>query len=99
MVGIKVDKTWDERAAGGAYKRPNFPTIVSSSSYSVGSVSQVNRSIAGRVISVRPVNIAGQSGAGGLVGMGPVQRPALRLAAALGQMLSELLGGRGGRNC
>jgi transposase len=26
MVGTKVDKTWDERAADGAYKRPNFPT-------------------------------------------------------------------------
>jgi transposase len=26
MMGTKVDKTWDERAAGGAYKRPNFPT-------------------------------------------------------------------------
>lgn len=26
MVDTKVDKTWDERAANGAYKRPNFPT-------------------------------------------------------------------------
>ena len=26
MVGTKVDKTWDERATNGAYKRPNFPT-------------------------------------------------------------------------
>ena len=26
MVGTKVDKTWDERSAGSAYKRPNFPT-------------------------------------------------------------------------
>ncbi len=26
MVGTKVDKTWDECATNGAYKRPNFPT-------------------------------------------------------------------------
>jgi transposase len=25
-VGTKVDKTWDERAADGVSKRPNFPT-------------------------------------------------------------------------
>jgi transposase len=26
MVGAKVDKTWGDGAADGAYKRPNFPT-------------------------------------------------------------------------
>ncbi|MGF6970525.1 transposase-like protein [Paraburkholderia sp. WC7.3g] len=26
MVGTKVDKTWGDGAADGAYKRPNFPT-------------------------------------------------------------------------
>ncbi|EIM95308.1 IS66 Orf2 family protein [Paraburkholderia hospita] len=26
MVGTKVDKTWGDGAANGAYKRPNFPT-------------------------------------------------------------------------
>lgn len=43
---------------------------VSPSSYSIGSVGQVNRSVAGTIISARPVDIAGQSGAGGAVGMG-----------------------------
>lgn len=41
---------------------------ISPTSYSVGSVGQVNRTVAGRVISVRPVEINGTTGAGGTVG-------------------------------
>jgi outer membrane lipoprotein SlyB len=43
-------------------------TNVSPTSYSVGSVGQVNRTVAAKVISVRPVDIAGTTGAGGLAG-------------------------------
>lgn len=43
---------------------------VSPDTYSVGSVGQVNRSVAARVISAGPVAIAGNSGAGGVVGAG-----------------------------
>ncbi|RQR81455.1 MULTISPECIES: hypothetical protein [unclassified Burkholderia] len=43
---------------------------VSPSTYSVGSVGQVNRTVSARVISARPVNIDGQRGAGGLAGLG-----------------------------
>ena len=43
---------------------------VSPDTYSVGSVGQVNRSVAARVISARPVAIAGNSAAGGVVGAG-----------------------------
>jgi outer membrane lipoprotein SlyB len=41
---------------------------ISPASYSIGSVGQVNRTVAGRVISVRPVEINGATGAGGAVG-------------------------------
>lgn len=41
---------------------------ISPTSYSVGSVGQVNRTVAAKVISVRPVDIAGTTGAGGTVG-------------------------------
>ncbi len=37
-------------------------------SYSVGSVGQVNRTIAGKIISARPVEINGSTGAGGATG-------------------------------
>lgn len=43
-------------------------TNVSPTSYSVGSVGQVNRTVAAKVISVRPVEINGTTGAGGTVG-------------------------------
>jgi outer membrane lipoprotein SlyB len=41
---------------------------IAPTSYSVGSVGQVNRTVAARVISVRPVEINGTSGAGGTAG-------------------------------
>lgn len=41
---------------------------ISPTSYSVGSVGQVNRTVAAKVISVRPVDITGTIGAGGAVG-------------------------------
>jgi outer membrane lipoprotein SlyB len=41
---------------------------ISPTSYSVGSVGQVNRTIAARVISARPVEISGTTGAGGATG-------------------------------
>lgn len=41
---------------------------ISPTSYSVGSVGQVNRTVAAKVISVRPVQINGNTGAGGTVG-------------------------------
>lgn len=41
---------------------------ISPTSYSVGSVGQVNRTVAAKVISVRPVDIAGTTGAGGTAG-------------------------------
>jgi outer membrane lipoprotein SlyB len=41
---------------------------ISPTSYSVGSVGQVNRTVAAKVISVRPVDIAGTSGTGGAAG-------------------------------
>jgi outer membrane lipoprotein SlyB len=41
---------------------------VSPTSYSVGSVGQVNRTVAAKIISVRQVDIAGTTGAGGTVG-------------------------------
>lgn len=41
---------------------------ISPTSYSVGSVGQVNRTIAAKVISVRPVDITGTTGAGGTAG-------------------------------
>jgi len=41
---------------------------ISPTSYSVGSVGQVNRTVAARVISVRSVEISGTTGAGGTVG-------------------------------
>jgi outer membrane lipoprotein SlyB len=40
----------------------------SPNSYSVGSVGQVNRTIAAKIISVRPVEISGVTGAGGATG-------------------------------
>lgn len=43
-------------------------TNISPSSYSVGSVGQVNRTVSGKVISIRPVTIAGNSGVGGTAG-------------------------------
>jgi outer membrane lipoprotein SlyB len=43
-------------------------TNVSPTAYSVGSVGQVNRTVAARVISVRPVEISGTTAAGGTVG-------------------------------
>lgn len=41
---------------------------ISPNTYSVGNVGQVNRTISATVISVRPVDIAGTTGAGGAVG-------------------------------
>ncbi|MDN4039227.1 hypothetical protein [Massilia sp. YIM B02443] len=41
---------------------------ISPTSYSVGSVGQVNRTVAAKVISVRPVQIDGTNAAGGTVG-------------------------------
>lgn len=43
-------------------------TNISPTSYSVGSVGQVNRTVAAKVISVRPVQINGTTGAGGTAG-------------------------------
>lgn len=43
-------------------------TNVSPTAYSVGAVGQVNRTVAARVISVRPVEISGTTGAGGAAG-------------------------------
>ena len=43
---------------------------VQPSTYSVGSVGQVNRSIAATVVSARPVTIDGTTGAGGATGAG-----------------------------
>nr|WP_294866956.1 hypothetical protein [uncultured Pseudogulbenkiania sp.] len=58
---------------------------VSPSSYSVGSVGQVNRTISGTVISAREVNIAGTAGVGGSVG------------GATGAIAGSSLGGNSGR--
>src|SRR4051794_16299629 len=41
---------------------------IAPSSYSVGSVGQVNRTIAGKIISARTVDINGTTGAGGATG-------------------------------
>lgn len=41
---------------------------ISPNSYSVGSVGQVNRTVAGVVVSVRPVSVESDGGGGGLVG-------------------------------
>lgn len=59
---------------------------ISPTSYSVGSVGQVNRTIAGRVISARPVEINGSTGAGGTTG------------AALGATAGSGMGGSGRAN-
>lgn len=59
---------------------------ISPASYSVGSVGQVNRTIAAQVISARPVQINGTTGAGGTAG------------AALGATAGSSVGGSGRAN-
>ena len=59
---------------------------ISPQSYSVGSVGQVNRTIAGKVISVREVDITGSTGTGGGAG------------AALGAIGGSSIGGTGRDN-
>lgn len=59
---------------------------ISPQTYSVGSVGQVNRTIAATVISVRDVNVAGTTGVGGAAG------------SATGAVLGSSAGGNDGRS-
>lgn len=59
---------------------------ISPQTYSVGSVGQVNRTVAATVISVREVNVAGTTGVGGAAG------------TATGAVLGSSIGGNDGRS-
>lgn len=61
-------------------------TNVSPTSYSIGSVGQVNRTVAAKIISVRAVDISGSAGTGGLAG------------GALGATAGSAIGGGGRAN-
>lgn len=67
---------------------------ISPQTYSVGTVGQVNRTIAGTVISAREVNIAGSSGVGG--GAGAATGAVIGSAAGGGNSRGNIVGAIGG---